>query len=153
MDSVKKIYVILINLSLLSSTFSCADEKANTTIPQATQVPFKSNKRHLHEKKEVKKEVSEKKPHSRAARIHKKPQEKHETSHKKIIMPKNNEKKENSSEKDASSISHHSPKQIETKHQTKIARLHKKEPEVKKENIVQKTWGKIKAFFSSIKTD
>ena len=163
MNVAKKIYNCALAISLLPSLFLYADEISTTKDSLPVHTLFKPNKRHIHEKKEVKKESTEKKFPHRAARIHTK-----QESNKKIepnnSLVQNIEKKEDVYEKHISENKHHSIKKAElntpekimrNQHHTKIARHHKKEPELKeakKETSFQKIWGKIKSFFSGKKT-
>lgn len=129
MNFAKKIYSIVFFICLLTSTIASED--------QATHTSFTPNKRHMHEKKEVKKEsVPEKKSSNHAARIHKKTTEK---------TPQN--PNEDSNKKSAL-------QNTKVKRTTNIARHHKNyEKNIeKKETFFQKTWSAIKAFFSSKKT-
>lgn len=141
MNFTYKMYGILISICLFAPTFIHAHENTHSS--------FKPNKRHMHEKKEIKKDPATQKAPKRAARIHKKPEIKSEKT-----IP---------AEKQTNHMEHHHKNVVEKKstqsktittkkHQTKVARHHKKEPEINKESIFQKTWGKIKAFFSSKKT-
>lgn len=130
-----KIYGVIISICLLSSVFIYGDENAHE-IPHKQ---FQPNKRHMHEKKEQKKEPDVKKSVAGAARIHKKQEEK--TGVAKNTLTKKLPKKTIMQKK-----------QPVQRHTTKVARHNKKGTEVKKESIFQKTWGKIKAFFSSKKT-
>jgi|GEM_PF-4822477 len=126
---------LLLILGLLNASCMLADVE-----PQQTKSSFVPNKRHMHQKETPKKQMPERKKNSKTARSHAKTHRAQKTTSTKstaVAKP---------TEKQKAPVSHH--------HENKKARHHKAYAEQQQEiekNIIQRTWAKIKAFFSRIK--